>query len=176
MNWKNEPAAWEKDGAAFAITADHATDAWREPKEGGIRNNPHFYGKPVSGDFSAVVTFSGNYSAQFDQAGLMVHIDELNWMKCGIEYVDGIQKASAVVTRGWSDWSVVPLPNPPEVTFKVERKGAMVFVYYSFEEGSFIMLRKAYLTDADTLEVGIMAASPTGEGFTAVLKDFTVIQ
>ena len=34
-------------------------------------------------------------------------------MKCGIELVDGVQHASVVVTREYSDWSVVPLPRRP---------------------------------------------------------------
>ena len=42
--------------------------------------------------------FAGRHQ-QYDQAGLMVRLDPQHWLKCGIEYVDGRQCASAVVTR-----------------------------------------------------------------------------
>ncbi|URK86525.1 DUF1349 domain-containing protein [Rhizobium sp. RCAM05350] len=40
----------------------------------------------------------------------MLRLDERNWIKCGIEYTDGLMHFSVVVTRGVSDWSVIPLP------------------------------------------------------------------
>lgn len=50
------------------------------------------------------VSFSG--ISQFDQAGLLVYIDDDNWMKCGLEYCDGSPRLSVVVTNnGFSDWS-----------------------------------------------------------------------
>ena len=33
----------------------------------------------------------------------MVRLDEANWLKCGIEFVEGVQQVSAVVTRDYSD-------------------------------------------------------------------------
>ena len=52
---------------------------------------------------------TGAYWDQYDQAGLMVRFNERVWLKCGVEFVDGVQHASAVVTREHSDWSVAPL-------------------------------------------------------------------
>ena len=84
------------------------------------RDNGHFYYRSLPGDqsFTATVNVRGKYHTLYDQGGLMLRIDEKNWIKCGVEYVDGQQFASVVVTvNGWSDWSVVPI-NSPEV-FKV---------------------------------------------------------
>jgi regulation of enolase protein 1 (concanavalin A-like superfamily) len=36
------------------------------------------------------------------------------------------------------------------------------------------MLRQAYLTDANTVHVDVMCASPTGVGFTATFEGFAV--
>ena len=41
----------------------------------------------------------------------MLRLDARNWIKCGIEYTDGMMHFSVVVTRGVSDWSVIPLPD-----------------------------------------------------------------
>jgi uncharacterized protein len=39
--------------------------------------------------------------------------DENNWIKCGLEFVDGNVRMSAVVTRnGYSDWSTMAWPTP----------------------------------------------------------------
>ena len=43
----------------------------------------------------------------------MLRIDHENWIKAGVEYVDGKQNVSAVVTHRTSDWSVVQLPDAP---------------------------------------------------------------
>jgi regulation of enolase protein 1 (concanavalin A-like superfamily) len=48
----------------------------------------------------------------YDQAGLMVRVDEANWVKGGMD-VGGVRQVSAVVTREYSDWSVAPLPGNP---------------------------------------------------------------
>jgi regulation of enolase protein 1 (concanavalin A-like superfamily) len=44
--------------------------------------------------------------AQFDQAGIMVLVNENCWVKAGIEFTDGVPRLSCVVTNdGFSDWS-----------------------------------------------------------------------
>ena len=55
---------------------------------------------------SLVVRFSLFPTAQFDQAGVMVLLDERTWCKAGIEFVDGWPRLACVVTNaGYSDWS-----------------------------------------------------------------------
>ena len=40
----------------------------------------------------------------------MLYVDANNWIKTGIEFTDGTQHFSIVITRdGFSDWSVIPL-------------------------------------------------------------------
>ena len=46
-----------------------------------------------------------DYTANFDQAGLMLYLDEKHWLKCGVELTDGDRFLSVVVTNGRSDWS-----------------------------------------------------------------------
>jgi regulation of enolase protein 1 (concanavalin A-like superfamily) len=80
------------------------------------------------------VKVSGEYQELYDQAGIMVRLDEANWLKCGIEFVEGVQQVSAVVTRDYSDWSVVPLPhNPASLWVRVTRRGTAVEVQYSLD-------------------------------------------
>jgi len=103
----------------------------------------------------------------------MVRLDELNWLKCGIEFVEGVQQVSAVVTRDYSDWSVVPMPqNPAALWLRVTRRGTAVEVQYSLDGSQYKMLRLAYLTPVETVSVGVMCASPEGNGFPITFEGF----
>jgi regulation of enolase protein 1 (concanavalin A-like superfamily) len=177
MDWYNEPAKWSADDEMITITANAKTDFWRKTHDGGIRDNGHFYFQPVRGDFTADVKFTADYHALYDQAGLMVRLDEQTWLKCGVELFNGVLCASAVVTRDFSDWSVVPLVDaPPVFWLRVARHGSTVEVSYSRDGGAYTLLRQAHLTDVETVSVGVMVCAPTGDGFTAMFEEFKVLQ
>jgi regulation of enolase protein 1 (concanavalin A-like superfamily) len=159
----------------ITVVADPRTDFWRITDCGQIRDNGHFYYRRVTGDFCAHVRFSGQYAVLYDQAGLMVRVDEENWLKCGIEFVSGIQHASAVVTRDYSDWSVVPLPsNPATLWLRVARRGSTIEVHTSLDGAHYTMIRSAYLRPAETAQVGLMCAAPEGDGFSVTFEGFAV--
>lgn len=175
MQWLNEPAEFTQESARITVRSAPQTDFWRVTHDGGVRDTGHFYYERVRGDFSAEVKFSGEYRDLYDQAGLMLRADEKTWIKGGVEYTNGQQNASVVVTRDFSDWSIVPLPgNPPALWLRVVRTGATVEVSYSLDGAAYTMLRQAYFTDQPEVAVGLMIASPIGDGFTAVFEGFTV--
>ncbi|MBD2678898.1 MULTISPECIES: DUF1349 domain-containing protein [Nostoc] len=175
MEWYNEPPVWEVKDEAIAVTSGAKTDFWRETHYGFIRDNGHFFYQKIQGDFIAEVKVTGQYQDLYDQAGLMVRLDELNWLKCGIEFVDGVQQISAVVTRNYSDWCVIPMPqNPPAIWVRVTRRGTAIEVEYSLNGNEYTMLRLAYLTPVETLNVGVMCASPEGNGFQMRVENFQI--
>ena len=175
MKWQNKPLVWSTQSDTIKIASDQKTDFWRQTHYGFIRDNGHFYYKDVKGDFIAEVKVSGQYKELYDQAGLMVRLDEANWLKCGIEFIEGVQQVSAVVTRDYSDWSVAPLShNPSSVWMRVTRRGPALEVHYSLEGEKYTMLRMAYLTSVETLSVGVMCASPDGNGFSTTFEGFKV--
>ncbi|MBI5958074.1 MAG: DUF1349 domain-containing protein [Chloroflexi bacterium] len=175
MKWYNEPPVWKAEGSKITATSAPKTDYWRITHDGGKRDSGHFYFEDVTGDFVADVKFSGEYRDLYDQAGLMVRLDETVWMKCGIEFFEGLQHVSAVVTREFSDWSVVPLPNPPAVLWlRVSRHGATFEVRYSFDGAAYPLLRSTTLTAEPTIGVGIMLCSPTGNGLSAAFEGLTI--
>jgi len=121
------------------------------------------------------VKFSGEYTDLYDQAGLMVRVDKAHWIKCGIEFVEGVQHVSAVVTRDYSDWSVVPLLQKPSALWlRVTRKGSTIEVHYSLDGDHYSLLRVAHLAAAETVHVGLMCASPEGSGFSTTFEGLTV--
>ncbi len=177
MQWLNEPAQWREENGDIIMQAGAKTDFWRVTLHNFIKDDAHVYYEEATGDFTATVRFTGAYTALYDQAGLMIRHSETVWMKCGVEYLHGVQQASAVITRDFSDWSILPLnENPASVWVRAKRTGSAVEVYYSLDGETFTMIRQGYLTDAETVQVGMMCASPTGEGFEVRFSGFNMQQ
>jgi len=175
LQWLNEPPKWTEGERILSLEAAPGTDFWRKTHDNAVRDNGHFWCRRVSGDFMADVEVSGEYGALYDQAGLMVRLGETTWLKCGVEYVDGVKYASVVVTRDFSDWSITEVAGEPEsIHFRVKREGGTFEVSYSLDGADYSMLRVAHLTDVETLAVGPMAAAPKGDGFSATFRGFEI--
>ena len=151
------------------------TDYWRISHYGFTVDDAPFLYTLRGGEFEVKVKISGDYKTRFDQSGLMLRIDQENYIKAGIEFVDGKYNLSTVVTHHTSDWSIIPLESPvPSVWIKAVRRLDAVEVFYSFDDKEYTMMRNAWLQDNHPVMVGIMGASPDGNGFTARFENFSI--
>ena len=151
------------------------SDYWRISHYGFTVDDAPFYYSTYGGEFETKVKITGDYKARFDQMGLMLRVDAQNYIKAGVEFVDGKFNLSTVVTHKTSDWSVITLEKaPPFVWIKAVRRLDAVEVFYSFDDKEYIMMRNAYLQDNTPVQVGLMAACPDGNGFKAIFENFTV--
>ena len=177
MQWFNEPQKWEIKNNALTMSVTPQSDYWRISHYGFTVDDAPFYYSTYGGEFETKVKITGNYKARFDQMGLMLRIDHENYIKAGIEFVDGKYNLSTVVTHKTSDWSVTTLDKVPEfVWIKAVRRLDAVEVFYSFDDKTYIMMRNAHLQDNVPVMVGFMAASPDGNGFQAKFENFSVKQ
>lgn len=175
MQWLNEPPQWAQSDQQITLTTAPSTDFWRITHYGFIRHSGHFFYDTIAGDFVAEVTIQGQYRHLYDQAGLMVRDNDHHWIKAGIEYVEGVQNLSAVVTHDYSDWSRMALPNAPDtLRLRLERRGEAIEMFYWDETGDFRPFRLTYFRDALALQVGIMGASPEGPGFPVTFANYVV--
>ena len=175
FQWLNLPGNCDIQQDGLSVDVSPKTDFWRKTHYGFIRDSGHFFFKRVSGDFTIQVRIQGSYSSLYDQGGLMLRTSDQYWMKCGIEYVNGTQQASVVVTNDFSDWSVTPLiANPSEVWFRVRRHDCTIEVFYSVNGVDYTMLRTAYLKCLSDLDVGVMCAAPEGPGFRIVFSQLSI--
>ena len=175
MKWYNEPKVWKIEDGSITVEVDAGTDYWRITHYDFIRDNGHFFFEEMEGEFIAKVKVVGLYKELYDQAGLMIRIDENNWIKTGIEFVHGVQNLSAVVTREFSDWSVVEQStNPAHIYFTLLRKGDYVEIKYSLDNSEYKMLRLAYFPPKEKVQIGVMCAAPEGGGFRVTFENFAI--
>ena len=175
MQWFNEPEQWEIKENTLIVSVTPQSDYWRISHYGFTVDDAPFYYATYGGEFEVKVKVSADYRARFDQAGIMLRIDKENYIKTGIEFVDGKFNLSTVVTHHTSDWSVITLDKPvPYIWIKAVRRLDAVEVFYSFDDKEYVMMRNAWLQDNTPVMVGLMAASPDGDGFQATFEHFKV--
>ena len=176
FSWVNEPAVHSGDAHELRLVTGENTDFWQRTFYGFERDNGHAYLTPIDGDFSATVIIRGDYRELYDQAGLMLRIDERNWIKAGIEYTDDLMHFSVVVTNGVSDWSVIPLhgsSKEDQVSVRMTRHGDAVRVQFCVNGAAWQMARLAPFSSADAA-VGAMACSPQRSGFEVIFTELKI--
>lgn len=175
MQWFNEPEFWKIENGTLVMDVTPQSDYWRVSHYGFTVDDAPFLYTVRGGEFEVKVKISGEYKVRFDQAGLMLRIDKENYIKTGIEYVDGKYNLSAVVTHKTSDWSVIELEKPVEyVWIKAVRRLDAVEIFYSFDDNKYTMMRNCWLQDNTPVMVGMMAACPDGSGFKAKFEGFRI--
>lgn len=175
MNWFNEPAVWSVDSGRLIMDVTPKTDYWRVSHYGFTVDDAPLYYAEYGGEFEAKVKIEGDYKTRFDQAGMMMRTDHENYIKTGIEFVDGRFNLSTVVTHRTSDWSVTPLDRPVDaIWIKAVRRLDAIEIFYSFDDKTYTLMRNAWVEANRPVKIGMYGASPDGEGFRAIFSDFKV--
>ena len=175
MQWFNEPTKWEIKNNSLTMNVTPQSDYWRVSHYGFTVDDAPFLYTMRGGEFEVKVKVTGDYTARFDQAGLMLRIDHENYIKAGIEFVDGKYNLSTVVTHHTSDWSIIALDRPvPFVWIKAVRRLDAIEVFYSFDDVTYTLMRNAWMPDNHPIMVGVMAACPDGNGFKARFDNFSI--
>jgi regulation of enolase protein 1 (concanavalin A-like superfamily) len=175
MTWFNPPARENYNAGQLTMRSKGRTDFWRKTFYGYVTDNGHFLNLRVAGDFTFQARVDGNYAALYDQAGLMVRLDEQNWMKCGSELVEGRRWASVVFTRDFSDWSTMDdLSQVGPVYWRVARRKDSIEAQCSKDGEKFLTIRQGYFPPKVEVMVGVMSAAPEGTGFDAMFDQITL--
>lgn len=174
MQWFNEPDQWQINNNVLTMQVTPKSDYWRITHGFTIGDAPFLYTER-GGSFEAKVKITGNYTTMYDQACLMLYIDKENYIKAGIEFVDGTPKLSVVVTHGPSDWSVMaPNRAVPYIWIRAMRVQNAVMVFYSFDDKEYVLMRDCYMPEETPIKVGLMGACPQGDGFEAKFENFSI--
>ncbi|RUM00638.1 DUF1349 domain-containing protein [Rhizobium chutanense] len=173
--WLNEPASWRADETDLTLTTDEKTDFWRQTHYGFTRDNGHFLAFPTGDSFTAEIRVQGEFRTLYDQAGLMVRLDEKRWVKSGVEFTDGEAFLSAVVTDGRSDWSVAqPFKELEDFRIRITVAGGAIRIQASRDGRRWPLLRLAPFPAATRYEVGPTACTPERSGLTVRFSEFSI--
>lgn len=175
FEWYNEP-----DNAVFCdndlrVTAQPQTDFWQSKHHHFSRDNGHFFfcRKKDDFNFSAKWKFADNQPCC--QCGIMVRIDENNWIKAALVY-DNPERpmiGSAVTQNGYSDWAPQETSKGiNQIWFKVRRFQGDYIFSYSLDGEKYIQIRMAHLlNDMPEVKVGAYVCAPSTQSFEAVLSE-----
>lgn len=172
--WLNEPGSWATDDhGSLVITTDAQTDFWRSTHYGFVRDSGHFLGFSAPDAFTAQVRIQGTFEQLYDQAGLMVRVDETRWVKAGIELSDGRAMLSSVLTAGLSDWSTGPYEGDSRDFWMRATVASGVLRLQVSQDGKvWPLVRLAPFPAASFYWVGPMACTPQRSGLQVRFSDF----
>ncbi|MGV2169731.1 DUF1349 domain-containing protein [Agrobacterium tumefaciens] len=173
--WHNEPQHWSLDDEVLHVTTDKGTDFWRKTHYGFTRDNGHFFGASWNGDFTASMRIKARYQALYDQAGLMVRIDDSRWLKSGIELSDGAACIGSVLTVDRSDWSTSAYDgDPSDFYLRVTVMDGILRLQSSADGIRWPLLRLCPFPAAGSYMVGPMCCTPEREGLEVEFSDFRI--
>ena len=163
--WHNEPRQWSLNDGELTVQSDDKTDFWRDTYYGFTRDSGHFFGQAWKGDFTASLRVRGRYEELYDQAGIMVRIDESKWIKAGIELSDGAACIGSVLTVDRSDWSTsVYASDPSDFYLRVTVQAGVLRLQSSADGLRWPLLRLCPFPSAPTYYVGPMLCTPERSG------------
>ncbi|MFC0005949.1 DUF1349 domain-containing protein [Micromonospora siamensis] len=167
--WSHPPVRVERAGdGGLLVEPAEGSDLWRHTSYGFVHDDGPGLLTPLPAGTAVEVSFRLDYAEQFDQAGVLVHVDERHWVKAGVEVSDGHPQLGAVVTREVSDWSVAPVPDwsGREVTIRASRAGDALTVRARVAGESWRLVRLAPLPPEADASAGPFCCSPTRGGLT----------
>ncbi|MEV5686661.1 DUF1349 domain-containing protein [Streptomyces sp. NPDC052164] len=174
-HWLNPPPASVARGTDLVVTTRDRGDFWRTTSYGFVHDDGHALLTDLPGGSAVEVSFVADFDTLYDQAGVMVRVDERNWIKAGIELTDGVPHLGAVVTREVSDWSMAPVPDwaGRRVTVRASRAGDALTVRARCEDGPWRMVRLAPLDPGAAALAGPFCCSPQRAGLEVRFTGFT---
>jgi regulation of enolase protein 1 (concanavalin A-like superfamily) len=172
--WLNPPARVQTNGGQLVVTTRDSSDFWRTTAYGFVHDNGHALLAPLAVGEAVEVDFLADFTDLYDQAGVLVRVDEHTWIKAGLEFTDGALHLGAVVTHERSDWSMAPVPDwrGREVSIRISRDRDSVTVRARVEHGDWRMVRLAPLDGAASASAGPMCCSPTRAGMVVRFTGF----
>ncbi|MEV6813008.1 DUF1349 domain-containing protein [Micromonospora sp. NPDC051296] len=168
-SWQPQPVrAVEEPDGGLSVEPGAGSDLWRHTSYGFVHDDAPALLTPFPVDSAVEVDFRLAWTEQFDQAGVLVRVDDLNWVKAGVEVSDGQPQVGAVVTREFSDWSVAPVPDwaGRKVTVRVSRAGNALTVRARVAGEPWRLVRLAPLDPDADASAGPYCCSPSRAGLT----------
>jgi uncharacterized protein len=166
--WFNEPSKYIFDNGLIIYTNPY-TDFWQRTHYGFQSDNGHCLFIKVEKDFTFTSHFEFSMEEMYDQCGIIVRIDEENWIKASIEFEDkNVSRLGSVVTNlGYSDWATTDISSDiKSMWYRISKREKDFLIENSIDGQEWIQIRIAHLhKEAKFINVGIYACSPKDSSF-----------
>lgn len=123
--WLNAPIVGSITAAGVSLDTEPHTDFWQRTFYGFRASNAPAALVEVPENVTFSVRVRASYQRRYDQAGIIVWIDELNWFKASIEFEGAScgRLGSVLTTDGHSDWATRDVSVVPQVWWQLSRRG-----------------------------------------------------
>ncbi|MCE4562787.1 DUF1349 domain-containing protein [Maribellus sp. CM-23] len=177
FEWINKPEKFVVDRNRVLIETRPETDLWQRTYYGFQNANAPAFLTSFAGDFSFEVKAEFEETAfRYDQCGVLLFIDNENWVKVSVEYENEIfaRLGSVVTNLGFSDWATTDIPaGISEMWYRISRRGQDFYIENSVDGTGFRQMRMLHLHKASAeIKVGVYACSPLKSSFNAVFSEF----
>lgn len=177
FSWLNPPAHFQVS-SGLHITTDPGTDFWQRTHYGFRNDNGHALLGSFSGDFSIQTHVRFQPQNRYDQCGLLVRLDEQNWIKLSLEYETAeLSMLGSVVTNlGYSDWATTEVDSAAqEMWYRISKNGADFFLQASSDGQAWQQLRITHLlAPFDAIQAGPYACSPRDGSFNCTFTSLVI--
>ncbi|MDN4068811.1 DUF1349 domain-containing protein [Paenibacillus vini] len=176
--WLNKPLSARIEDHFLKVVPEKGRDFWKKTFYGFEYEDGAALLADWSNDKAVEVSFQlSSFTELYDQAGILLYHGPGQWIKAGIEINDGIPQLSAVVTDGYSDWSLAAVPEwaGEEVTLRASIMKDAVIIRARTRHHAWRTIRVARFPYPAGNQAGPFACSPTRDGLEVTFTrwDFT---
>ncbi|NUU62048.1 DUF1349 domain-containing protein [Paenibacillus agri] len=176
--WLNAPQSARREGEFLKVVPEKGKDFWKKTLYGFEFEDGAALLEEWDNNTAVEVSFQlGSFTELYDQAGILLYHGPEHWIKAGIEFNDGVPQLSAVVTDGYSDWSLAAVPEwaGEEVTLRASIMKDAVIIRARTENHGWRTIRVARFPYESGNQAGPYTCSPTRAGFEVTFTrwDFT---
>lgn len=164
-------------GQLLTLTADAGADLFLDPAGSAGTSDAERFVSPVQGDFRLSAFVSPVFVSDFDSGVLIGYLDPLNWFKiCAELDPSGTTRVVSVVTRDGKSDDCDSWPIDTAGTYlRISRLGPAFALHASVDGERWNMVRYFAMGDPapESVKIGFVAQSPSGEGTTATFSHIT---
>jgi len=181
LRWTREPESYSIEEDRIEIVSRPHTDLWQRTYYHFRNDNaPVLQLETDEKYFSFTVKTEFESKHRFDQCGVVMYLDNENWLKASVEYEnESFQHLGSVVTNmGYSDWATTEIDaSRKSMWYRLSRREDDYCIECSDDGLRFRQMRICHMWHgAGTVSFGIYACSPENSSFRACFTNMEITE
>lgn len=181
LKWIREPKEYVITEDKVKIITEPHTDLWQRTYYHFRNDNaPVLQLTTNEKYFSFVVKTEFESKHRFDQCGIAMYLDSVNWIKASIEYEnENFQHLGSVVTNnGYSDWATTEIDaSVKSMWYRFSRREDDYCIECSKDGITFNQMRVCHMWNGGgEIQFGIYACSPEASSFKATFTNMEITE